>query len=270
MPKSFSSTNSIKAFFDKLGPSKSNDQRSVRKAICEAYNLKEESPELEFLIFAQLSNFQRLGQELEFSTIGADARRPYKKRIGSLSAVFQHPALYNRYHNAKVQNIDPNYDVLTILHDHLGIATSLSDHDVANIDRVTEYLKEAKNELIAASIPLHAKSLISSQIVKLIFVLEHIDVMGSDQIWEAASGAYVILEKEAAVAQDQKGSAFLRSLAIKAAAIAAILFSAEQSTKSVVKLVSHLRDGYDLIEKWQRDAIPKIEYGKSKSEQFEE
>jgi hypothetical protein len=270
MPHSFSNANSIKLFFDKLGTAKPKDQRSVRTIVSDTHGVSENSAELDLLIFIQLNNFEQLFRELTLSSIGGDAKKSYEKQLRALASILRHPLLYQRYDSAKEQYINPNYPALTYLHDHLGIATSFSDDDLENIERVIASLKEAADEVVKCNLPLRTKSVIYAQISRLIFMLSHIGVVGIDQAWEAASAAYLTIEKEAATAKDEKGASSLTKLAVRVAAVAGIIIAADQGLTASINIASRFRDGYEFIEGWRRGESPKIEHKKTATEQVEE
>ena len=91
MPKT-SLARSLKAFVEAITVS-DKSTTIVRKVISDAFGIKEDGGDMQFLLFVQLDNFERLLKFVELSEIEAEAKTNYQRQIKNLSAIVRHPVL---------------------------------------------------------------------------------------------------------------------------------------------------------------------------------
>lgn len=259
---SYSTANSLKAFIAKLGRVKAGDERTVKNVIYSAFAVEENSQEAELLIYAQADNFQRLLTQIELSAIEGDAKDSYKKQVQELSKLIKHPAFYGRFEAAQKQIIDPNLSVLTYLNDALKLSLEIDDNAKGEIEKIAAYLHVARDELLESSLPLKLKSVLYTQISQLIFLLKNYEAVGIDKVWEVAAASYTTAQRDApkAADEDEKGKAAFRKFAVGVAALVGVLAAADSGIDHAVNIANRFKGGYELIEQWQRDQIPKIEH----------
>jgi hypothetical protein len=269
MAMNLSVAKSLKNFFDKLGPTKNGDDRSVRKAICLAYGIAEDSSETDLLIYVQAENFRRLMSQVDLSTIEVDAKKTYRGQVQSLSRCIRHPILYGRYEQAKKDFISPNYNVLTYLNDALKVSIDITDETSNEIAGLVDSLKEALDSALVSSLPLRLKNILDVQISQLIFLIKNFDSVGVDKAWELASAAFLTIQREAPKVNDVDEKGIFKKIAVGVAAVVGALAMADAGLNHSVSIATNMKAGYELVEQWRRDQIPKIEHRKSVKEKEE-
>ena len=263
---------SLKVFIDAITVGE-KDQRSVRKIISDSYNISEDGSEMQFLLFVQLDNFERLLRNVGFSNIDNDAKATFRSQISLLSSLIKHPILYSRYDTHAASIIRSNAFALTYAHGALGMGYEIDEKVTEDIRQLVEQLELALDYLKGADLPLQIRGTLYSQISELIFLLKNLESVGLEKVWEVASSNLVTVQREAASIDGDKHSGPLKKAAIGAsmllAALTALLGTLEQGSKHAVGFAKNLKEGTELIEQWQRQSVPRIEHKRKESSEVE-
>lgn len=262
MPK-ISLARSLKAFVEAITVS-DKSTTIVRKVIGDAFGIKEDSADMQFLLFVELDNFERLLKFVELSEIEAEAKAIYQRQIKNLSAIVKHPVLYSRYDNSAAAIITSNAHVLTYVNDALEVGVEVDGQIAEEAEKLSEQLQDALDYLNRTELPLSLRGVLYPQLSNLIFLLKNFRVVGIDRVWEAASANILTIHREAENIEKAPESGPLKRAAIGMSifltALTVVLGTLHEGSKHALGVLKNAKEGSDLIEKWRQESTPRIEH----------
>jgi hypothetical protein len=154
---------------------------------------------------------------------------------------------------------------LIYVNEQLGIFSSFDQNQVSDLKKIAELLRQLNAELVQSSLPVRVRAELSSQIFDLQVLLDNFSVLGFDKAWEVASASLMSVQRDMNDAHDVQKNPIFRKFGVLLMTSLSAIAAINTGIGDVSKFVSHLRSGYETLDKWRRDSIPLLEHKKESS-----